>query len=171
MSNFPPKLKNYMVEAVVESLGHVDQSRQFKVATAPDDDAALLRLPLTAVIEFTGPRIKGALTVACSAEFLKATNPIKQVPKGKEDQYGRDWLGETINLILGALKRKLANHDVPFKISTPFFGHYSATTAMVLERFGEAQHGDEGFVGDFWFECNKHPCCFQLALTTAESFA
>lgn len=171
MPNFPPKLRNYMVEAVVESLGHVDPSRPFVAASAPEDDAALLRLPLTAVIEFTGDRIKGALTVACGADFLKVTNPIKHVPKGKEDQYGRDWLGETINLILGALKRKLANHGVPFKISTPIFGHYTATTAMVLERFGDGQYGDEGYVADFWFECNKHPCCFQLALTSAESFA
>lgn len=171
MSNFPPKLKNYLVEAVIESLGYVDQGRQFQSIPAADDDTALLRLPLTAVIEFTGDRINGALTLACSAEFLKATNPIKAIPKGKEDQYGRDWLGETVNLILGALKRKLANHNVPFKINTPYYGHYSATTAMVLERFGEAEHGDEGFVRDFWFDCNKHQCCFQLALTTVEAFA
>ena len=60
---------------------------------------------------------------------------------------------------------------MPFKISTPYYGHYSATTVMVLERFGEAMHGDAGVVGDFWFDCNKHQCCFQLALTTAEAFA
>ncbi len=171
MPNFPPKLKNYLVEAIVETLGYVDQTRQFKSIPSPADDAALLKLPLTSVIEFSGERIKGALTFACTAEFLKATNPLKSVPKGKEDQYGRDWLGETVNLILGALKRKLANHNVPFKISTPYYGHYAATTAMVLERFGDAVHGDEGVVGDFWFACNKHQCCFQLALTTAEAFA
>lgn len=171
MADFPPKLKNYLVEGVVETLGYVDPTRQFQAVTAPDDDGAFLRLPLTAVIEFSGEKVKGSLSFACNAEFVKITNPVKQIPKGKEDQYGKDWLGETVNLILGTLKRKLANHNLAFKISTPYYGHYTATTAMVLERFGEAQHGEDGLVGDFWFECNKQPCCFQLALTTAESFA
>ncbi len=170
MANFPPKLKNYLVEAIVETLGYVDPNRQFRPMSPPQDDGALLRLPLTSVIEFEGERVKGALTLACSAEFLRLTNPVKQIPRGKEDHYQRDWLGEIVNLILGTLKRKMANHDLLFKIGTPFFGHYSATTVMVLERFGEAGYGESGLLGDFWFDCNKHPCCFQLGLSTAESF-
>ncbi len=171
MPSLPPKLRNYFTEAIVESLGYVDQNRKFEMHRPPSDDSALLKLPLTAIIRFQGERFSGALTFATNAELLKVTNPIKQIPKGQEDQYQRDWLGEIANLILGTLKRKLANHGLTFKIGTPIYGHYTETTAMILERFGESAYGDEGYAGDLWFEANGQRCCFQLGVKTSETFA
>lgn len=170
MSDMPPKLASIFTESVVEALGYVDPARKFKPIAEPDD-GDLSGLPLTATIEFTGDKIKGSVALACTAGFLKATNPIKSVPKGQEPLYHRDWLGEMVNLILGNLKRKLADKSLPFKISTPIYAHYAHTTEMVFETYGYAPYGDDGWVQDFWFECNGHRACLQLATQTDEPFA
>jgi hypothetical protein len=168
MAALPPKLAHYLVDSVVETLGYVEPGRQFR--GIPEPDQGLARLPLVAAIPFHGDRIRGALTMASSSDFLRVTSPVKAPPKGKEDTYQRDWLGEAVNLTLGALKRKVALHQLVFKIDVPYYAHYVYTTAMALERFGEAAYGDEGFVQDFWFECNGAIACAQLGVITDGEF-
>jgi CheY-specific phosphatase CheX len=163
VSDVPSKINDYVVDAVVESLGHADYQRKFERIEEPDD-ADLSKIPLVALMGFTGEKVSGHMVFACSAEFLRLTNPIKDVPSGKEDAYARDWLGEILNIVVGQFKRKMANHGFSFTVTTPSFQHYVRTSAMTLEEYGPARYGDDGAFQDYWFQLGKLYVAFQIGL-------
>ena len=169
MSELHPKISHYLVDSVIEVLGYGDQQRQV-VQIAEPDDFDLKQLPLVCMMGIKGEKIQGSLVILCNAQFLRASNPIKEIPAGKDDSYARDWLGEVVNLIMGQLKRKLTNHELTFQVTSPSFQHYVRTSGMALEEFGPKRYEDDGAYKDFWFQIGKMTIVVQLGLKLKSAF-
>lgn len=169
MTALPAKIKEYFVDSVVEVFGHGDRQLQFEQTKEPDH-FDLKSLPLAAMIGFKGEKLSGNVVLLCNAQILHSTNPIKDIPAGKEDAYARDWLGEIVNLILGQFKRKMVNHGFTFHVMPPSYQHYVRSSGMTLQEFGPGRYEEDGASEDFWFELGKMPLVVQLGLKLKAAF-